>query len=541
MGTELTPRLKLAIGRDTAALRQWVNSELGRTYMDWWMTEVDPSGRWAASRTGQGTGIQPVVDQFEKAEKADEFFKPHPQFNGLVSGWDLPSNARHKGNGVAGPEGQICGGLARSVVKSAIRSYNKAVHGRMYYVTPEMGDQAARRMVRRTEAFIEPHELVTPTGIVWLPVTHDMNFQKQQGPTMQEDITPAIAWNLDGDKITIFWICDGAWNHASNSIRWLASEGFWTNSEFYVDEEDSMLTNTKICDPPPGLKGGTEFEQIMDLACSHGEMWQIMMNEAQEAWKYGPSLDDALNEGKNHNYRGSNGPQRLIPYHFWSPRMNTFDWELAPADGSSMGPTGEASVPLLRPDQPGAPSPDEFGPDHELWWNENGTSTLRPFPHEPETEEQIADRTADQWTMIAFACEVIRMLGEDYLYAEDAYPSEGAPRDVQRGLKKRGIDKSTALRVYTLRKPVEEGLRREGRYLSRGPLTTRHHRMSHWRGNQGKAGDRTCRHVYRPHKDEYDWRICDECGRVEHRVTDTDVGPEHAPFIKDRSIGVLRR
>jgi len=538
VGTELTPRLKLAIGRDTAALREWVNSELGRMYLDWWMLQVDQTGQWAASRTGVGTGIQPVVDQFEQARSlVDEIFKPQATMGGLTSGWDLPTSAVHAGTGIVGPEGEICGGLASSIVRSATRSYNKAVHGRMYYVTPEMGDQAARRMVRRTEAFIEPHELVTPTGIVWLPVTDDMNFQQQDvAPTGQQEITPAIAWNLDGNKITIFWICDAGWNHASNSIKWLAGEGFWSNSEF---DNGSMLTSNKVIPPQPPLAGTSEFAQIMDLATNHAELWQIMMNEAQESYKYGPSLDDS--EDQNHNYRGSSGPQRLIPYHFWSPRMNTFDVDSAPKDGRSFSPTGEANVPLLRPDQPGAPSPDEFGAGHELWWNENGKSTLVPFPHEPETEQETADRTADQWTMIAFACEVIRMLGEDYLYAEDVYPSEGAPRDVQRGLKKRGIAKDTALRVYTLRKPVEEGLRREGRYLSRGPLTTRHHRMSHWRGNQGKAGDRTCRHVYRPHKDEYDWRICDECGRVEHRVIDTDVGPEHAPFIKDRSIGVLRR
>lgn len=500
MSTELTPRLKLAIGRDTAALRHWVHSELGREYMNWWMLEVDPTGKW--ERVGSNSGEHSQVRAFING----------PSDKGVVATTLSPSKR--------------FGGMARSIVQAAPRAYKKAVHGRMYYVTPEMGDQAARRMVRRTAAFIQPHELITPTGIVWLPVTGDMNFQKQEAPTKQEDITPAIAWNLDGDKITIFWICDGAWNHASNSIRWLASDGFWSDSEFEVNEVDSMLMNRKEVAPPPGITGETEFEQILDLAVNHAEMWQIWMSEAQEAWK-----GAVLSEEERDAYLGTNGPQRLIPYHFWSPRT----------DISRDGVATEENQPLLRPDQPGAPASDEFGEGRRLWWNKNGTSTQMPFPHEPETDEEIGERTAKSWTMIAFACEIIRMLGEDYLYAEDAYPSQGASRNIQRGLKKRGIDKNTALRVYTLRKPVEEGLRREGRYLSRGPLTTRHHRQSHWRGNQGKAGDRTCRHEYRAHRDEYDWRICDECGRVEHRVTDTDVGPEHAPFIKDRSIGVLRR
>lgn len=491
MSTELTPRLKLAIGRDTAALREWVNSELGREYMNWWMTEVDPQGRWSASASpGKGTAT-----------------RNNPPLSGLS------------------------GGMARSVAKAAPRAYNKALHGRMYYVTPEMGDQAARRMVRRTQAFIEPHELVTPSGIVWLPVTGDMNFQKQESPTLQEDITPAIAWHLDGNKITIFWICDGSWNHASNSIKWLGGDGFWSDQKFVIDEEDSMLMNRKVVTPPPGITGNTEFEQIMDLAVNNAEMWQIWMSEAQEAWKGVP--EDQLPE-RMAERRSSSGPQRLIPYHFWSPQVSVYT-------DDTKTRLGEQAIPLLRPDQPGAPAADEFGEGHRLWRNENGTSTQMPFPAGPETEEEITERTAKQWTMIAFACEIIRMLGEDYLYAEDVYPSIGAPRHVQRGLQKRGIEKDTALRVYTLRKPVEEGLRREGRYLSRGPLTTRHHRQSHWRGNQGKAGDRTCRHEFRAHRDEYDWRICDECGRVEHRVIDTDVGPEHAPFIKDRSIGVLRR
>ena len=110
MGTELTPRLKLAIGRDTAALREWVNSELGRMYLDWWMLQVDQTGQWAASRTGAGTGIQPVVDQFEQARSSvDEIFKPQATMGGLTSGWDLPTSAVHAGTGIVGPEGEICG------------------------------------------------------------------------------------------------------------------------------------------------------------------------------------------------------------------------------------------------------------------------------------------------------------------------------------------------------------------------------------------------------------------------------------------------
>jgi len=464
----MSKELAVAITHDMCDLRAWVKSETGKGYMDWWRRAVDPLHYLQHGNTPLPPHVEEVM------------------------------NAR----ALTGET------MAPSVQRNFKRGFEKSIHGKVFYVTPEMGDQAALRMIRRTEAIIEPHELVTPSGIVFLPVTSDMNFQKQTRFIGQEDITPAIAWHTEGDTVTLYWICDQMWNSLNSVLNWLDNKPFWTTDPYHAAEF-------------AGMNDAEGFSEFVD-----GET-QRMVNAAIDAeqWPIEVSAMHHELDGEHGLGLAFNGEviQRLLPYHYWSPRINT--------------PKGERTRPLLRPDQEGAGRP-MIDDGQDIYLNKDQKSTKTFFQM---THEQCEQYTAEMWFMIAYGCEVLRMLGEDYRLAEDIAPSACVDRSTQRKFQKRGFDKDTPIRVYTLRKPVEEGLRREGRFYKRAPLTTRHHRIGHWRGNKGHAGELTCRHIWRAHKDDFNWRVCETCERVEHRVTDAIVGPEGAPFIENSSIGVLRR
>lgn len=462
--------LAVAITHDVCDLRAWVKSEMGKGYMDWWKRAVDPLHYLQH-------GKAPLPKQVEEMMEARAL------------------------------TGDV---MAPSVQRNFRRGFEKGIHGKVFYITPEMGDQAALRMIRRTEAMIEPHELIAPSGIVFLPVTSDMNFQKQSSFIGQEDITPAIAWNCEGDTVTLYWICDQMWNSFASQLMFLSGEEFWTTDPYVGDLNHPMM------DPDSDAQAWIENElgRMMEASVD-AENWPIEVSSMHHEL-------DSVGAGSGLSLNGA-VIQRLLPYHYWSPR--------------TMSPKGERSKPLLRPDQPNASSP-YFDDGQDIYLNKDGKSTKTFFKMEDEQHEQYV---ADMWFMIAYGCELIRMLGEDYRLAESIIPSASVDRSTQRKFQKRGFDKTTDISVYTLRKPVEEGLRREGRYYKRGPLTTRHHRIGHWRGNKGHAGELNCRHIWRAHKDDSNWRVCETCERVEHQVTDAIIGPEGAPFIENSSIGVLRR
>ena len=462
--------LAVALTHDVCDLRAWVKSDLGKGYMDWWRKAVDP---------------------LHYLQHGNTPLPPHVE-------------AMMEARALTGDT------MAPSVQRSFRRGFEKGIHGKVFYVTPEMGDQAALRMIRQTEAVIYPHELVTPSGIVFLPVTSDMNFQKQTRYIGQEDITPAIAWNTEGDTVTLYWICDQMWNSLNCALNWIDNKPFWTTDPYRGTEFEGITHNVEAV----AEFVGDETERMLEAAIA-AERWAIEISRMHHDLD-GPAGGIGL---------GLNGQviQRLLPYHYWSPRTNS--------------PKGERTRPLLRPDQEGA-SKINVDDGQNIYLNKDGKSTKTFFQM---TEEQGEEYTSDMWFMIAYGCEIIRMLGEDYRLSECIAPSQCVDRSTQRKFQKRGFEKDTPIRVYTLRKPVEEGLRREGRFYKRGPLATRHHRIGHWRGNKGHAGEPTCRHIWRPHKDDYNWRVCETCERVEHRVTDAVVGPEGAPFIANSSIGVLRR
>ena len=465
----MSKELAVAITQDVCDLRAWIKSDVGRGYMDWWKKAVDPLHYLQHGKTLLPPHVQEVMEARALTGET----------------------------------------MAPSVQRNFRRGFEKGIHGKVFYVTPEMGDQAALRMIRRTEANIEPHELVTPSGIVFLPVTSDMNFQKQTRFIGQEDITPAIAWNTEGDTVTLYWICDQMWNSFNSVLNWLDNKPFWTTDPYHPAEFAKHEWDEE---------GFSEFvdgeTQRMVNAAIDAEQWPIEISAMHH------ELDGEHGLGLAFNGQVI---QRLLPYHYWSPRVNS--------------PKGERTVPLLRPDQEGANRP-MVDDGQNIYLNKDGKSTKTFFKM---TDEQCEEYTSDMWFMIAYGCEIIRMLGEDYRLAESIAPSAYVDRSMQRKFQKRGFDKDTPIRVYTLRKPVEEGLRREGRFYKRGPLATRHHRIGHWRGNKGHAGEPTCRHIWRSHKDDFNWRVCETCERVEHRVTDAIVGPEGAPFIANSSIGVLRR
>ena len=300
------------------------------------------------------------------------------------------------------------------------------------------------------------------------------------------------------------------WNSLNCALNWIDNQPFWTTDPYRGTEFEGITHNVEAV----AEFVGDETESMLEAAID-AEQWAIEISRMHHDLD-GPAGGIGL---------GFNGQviQRLLPYHYWSPRTNS--------------PRGERTRPLLRPDQEGA-SKINVDDGQNIYLNKDGKSTKTFFKM---TEEQGEEYTSDMWFMIAYGCEVIRLLGEDYRLAENIMPSECVDRSTQRKFQKRGCEKDTPIRVYTLRKPVEEGLRREGRFYKRGPLTTRHHRIGHWRGNKGHAGEPTCRHIWRSHKDAYNWRVCETCERVEHRVTDAVVGPEGAPFIENSSIGVLRR
>ena len=462
--------LAVALTHDVCDLRAWVKSELGKGYMDWWRKAVDPLYYLQHGNTPLPKQVEQIMDARALTGET----------------------------------------MAPSVQRNFRRGFEKGIHGKVFYITPEMGDQAALRMIRRTEAMIEPHELIAPSGIVFLPVTDDMNFQKQGSFIGQGDITPAIAWNCEGNTVTLYWICDQMWNSLNLLLNWMDNKGFWT-----TDPYEGGLTHPMAVDDSEAQEFIDKETNRMVEACIDAENWPVEMSAMHHEL-------ESSGAGSGLSLHGI-PVQRLLPYHYWSPRINS--------------PKGERNRPLLRPDQDGASSP-VFDEGQTCYWNKDGKSTKKLFTREENTIEQY---TADMWFMIAYGCELIRMLGEDHRLAENIMPSECVDRSTQRKFQKRGFDKDTPIRVYTLRKPVEEGLRREGRFYKRGPLKTRFMRSGCWRVNVGKTGDLACVHLWRSHKDNDNWRVCETCDRVEHRVTEYPVGPESAPLIENSSIGVLRR
>ena len=455
--------LQTSIIERTLWLRRWVKSREGQAYLDWWQRLVAPGSKrlldqgTGPAKSTEGARLTNVNLDLSIMERS---LPHHPHDTSLPHPVDgrgpvQATNVERDGYGLH----EYSQGLPPEVIKNFTKGYTAACNGDIYYVTPELGDQAALRMIRRTRATLRPHELITPTGIMFLPQTANLNFQKVFGYLGQEDRSFAVGWNCVGDAVTLFWICDQNFNNDKCRESWDLGETFWTTDEW----------SPEICTEEWG-----------------GSHWSDYDNRI------------------------------LLPFHYWACM-------------------GEGTYgPLIRPDQPGAPTLPII--DVEVWRNENQTSTEDRFVL---AEEQVSQYEAELWTMIAFACESIKMLGEEYRYVETANPIRSQARDTQRTWIKAGITKtSKPINVYTLR---EGHLRREGKYLSRGPLETRHHRRAHWRGTPGKGGDLTCRHQFSSHPDDYNWRVCVPCGRVEHKVVEAEVGPEGAPWVASTRIGVLRR
>ncbi len=462
-------------------LRRWVNSREGRLYLNWWQSLVAPDEgselrsnfphrkvRTVAAPT-EGPGVEARVRLLQKFHAAEGYTLAPDQLTpeertlvkqmtqeGLISGGSSEDNPFGAGVNETGHRFDRKSPMPDEVVRTFTKGYRSAIHGEIYYVTPELGDQAALRMIRRTSASLRPHELITPTGLMFLPQTDNLNFQRVSGYLGQDERVVAVGWNCVGDSVTLFWICDQLFNNRDCAASWDSGKLFWTTDE-----------------------------------------WSPEINKAEWSGVW-------------------DGAEILLPFHYWAC-------------------TGEREYgPLFRPDQPGAPQLPNI--DITAWRNENQTSTSSRFV----LEEGGIDRyQSELWAMIAFACECIRMLGEEYKYVEAANPIRSQSRETQRKWIKAGINKnSDGINVYTLR---EGHLRREGKYLSRGPLETRHHRRAHWRSNKGQGGDLTCRHEFGPHPDDYNWRVCVPCGRIEHMVVEAEVGPEGAPWVSNNRIGVLRR
>lgn len=532
--------LQISIMERAMYLRRWVRSTSGDNYLKWWQTLVapdddgdtmlrggqswkSPASEWSTHYSAStfakdalagfhkgipdvnaedlqsffeeygsdptlqkppesGPGVDARLKILKKLQNAPDNQRPteffsHAELNlidemmkeGLVSPTykrDDPSNSPRR----AWPalEGEHGAHMPDHVTKNFVSGFKNAIHGEIYYVTPELGDQAALRMIRRISASLRPHELITPTGIMFLPENESLNFQKVYGYLGQVDRNIAVGWTTHGDTVTLYWICDQSFNNEACLKSWESGETFWT---------------TEAWSP-----------ELMR------EEWESLMAQSQ-SWDL-PSSDE---------------PHILLPFHYWA----------CVGDDGKFGP-------LARPDQEKAPSLPPV--DVSAWRNENQTSTLDRFT---VRDGETGEYESELWVMIAFACECIRMLGEEYKYVETANPIRSVDRATQRTWIKRGVTKnSKGINVYTLR---EGHLRREGKYLSRGPLETQHHRRAHWRGTKGHAGDLTCRHQFSPHPDDYNWRVCVPCGRVEHKVTDAIVGPEGAPWVANTRIGVLRR
>jgi len=517
--------LQISIMERAMYLRRWVRSASGDNYLKWWQTLVAPdddgdtmwrggkspvTSKWsthysASTPLGEamnkqspdvnmvdlqsffeeygntnafqkppesGPGVDARLKILKKLQNAPDYERPteffsHAELNlidemmkeGLISPTykrDDPSNSPRTLDGWARKHGAH---MPDHVTKNFVSGFKNALHGEIYYVTPELGDQAALRMIRRISASLRPHELITPTGIMFLPENESLNFQKVYGYLGQEDRNIAVGWTTHGDTVTLYWICDQSFNNEACRRSWESGELFWTT----------------------------------------------------EAWS--PEMLDP----KGWNAESSDEPYILLPFHYWA----------------CVGGDGKFG-PLARPDQEKAPNLPPV--DVQAWRNENQTSTLDRFI---VRDGENGEYESELWVMIAFACECIRMLGEEYKYVETANPIRSVDRATQRAWIKRGVTKnSKGINVYTLR---EGHLRREGKYLSRGPLETQHHRRAHWRSNKGQGGDLTCRHQFGPHPDDYNWRICVPCGRIEHMVTDAIVGPEGAPWVANTRIGVLRR
>lgn len=390
-----------------------------------------------------------------------------------------------------------------------LRSWlNDALDGEPFVLDDHMGDIAAQRAIMSTKAELDPHEPIAPEGVVWFPNPMDLFCR-----FVNEQTSGMIASEFEGP--TGEEIKEELMAFFKNSLPWMIHESDLSGNDVLAGiawkVTGDMVTLIWLAYP-----FYTRYHNISTFYDGK------TVYTAPTGGKYGPT--EAVNDllGVEHPAHD------VFPMHYWTCQT-----------------TSRRFGGLPRPDQPNCPNTE---PQTTMVYESKGygsgpgegTSKLVEIDVDAEMCENMDSRN---WFMISFGCELIRLMGQEITVRAPIERST-VGREFQREAKKEfGEDRvRRGVRTFVVRRLASERNGDEGTGLRpRGPLQTRHHRRGHWRGIPKRPGDPLCSHRYKGSSVRGTWRVCEDCHRSETFVTDSDVGPDDAPWAYAIKVGLVTR
>lgn len=383
---------------------------------------------------------------------------------------------------------------------------NDALDGEPFVLDDHMGDIAAQRAVMSTKAELGPHEPIAPEGVVWFP--NPMNLFCR---FVNEQTSGMVASEFEGprgkkvqEELMAFF---------KNSLPWMTHESDLSGNDILAGiawkVTGDMVTLVWLAYP--------FYQRYHNISTFYAGN---TVYTAPQGGKYGPT------EAAMDLVRVDHPAHDVFPMHYWTCRVDSDEG-------------------LPRPDQPDSPNTTPtttmvyestgYGPGPG-----EGTSKLVEIDVDAEMCEKM---DCLNWFMISFGCELIRLMGQEITVRAPIERST-VGRVFQREVKKElGEDRARrGVRTFVVRRLASERNGDEATGVRpRGPLTTQHHRRGTWRVLPKRHGDLNCSHRYKGSSVRGTWRICQDCHRGETWVTDSNVGPEDAPWAYAVKVGLVTR
>lgn len=387
-------------------------------------------------------------------------------------------------------------GVPPGVIEKTPRWLRDAFDGEIFILDNHMADVAAKRAVASTRATINPFEPFAPEGVVWFP-----NLMSEVSPFVERATNGLLGKAGPTDKDATDEMMDRLDNH----LEWMIAEHPFLGGDALAG----------IAWKVDGKKV-TIFWLSYDFytAFTRAQSWVDCEHFYSETQAGPYDFDNVM------KVFGINPALDMSLFHYWS------------CDSASSRHDG-----CDRPDQPDAPFVTPF--DATVWENKDQKSKLVTFAVD---EEMCQEMDNQMWFQISFACEVLRLMGQEITRHVPVNRHTGGrdlERDIKRHLPQRGIH------TFVLRRFKSDDGEGSGFKRPRGPLTTRHPRRACWAVLPSAHGDDDdCRHQWKGSSVSSVRRRCEHCGRVERwrqPPIKGYVGPDDAPWAYAIKIGLVTR
>ena len=170
---------------------------------------------------------------------------------------------------IAQLDGRTGMGVPPGVIENSPRWLRDAMNGEIFILDDHMADVAAKRAVASKWATINPFEPFAPAGVVWFPnlmakivpfieravegvadiegpnnpitqaaadtmqdtIENHLGWLAHEHPYLSGEALAGIAWKVEGDKVTIFWLNYDFYPAFSNAKNWLEGDPFNTPTQ----------------------------------------------------------------------------------------------------------------------------------------------------------------------------------------------------------------------------------------------------------------------------------------------------------------------